>query len=290
MILYFAPFQSETQVLNVNSIQLGSLALILFLHRLGESTPYQIGAGVLLGCLVMFKPNVVLVVVLLFAAMLIEGKNKALLNQSIGLMIGGGFAFGSSSLFFGTTVCWSNWMQTIALIPPEIITAQLGNYSLLLFVAGAGAAGASPVLALGLCLPVLGALWLRRNDAMETTDDEQWDRTTSLVGIGCVIFLLSANLVWEHYYVLAIPLLLWCLRPGIERIPENPQQWVLERVLPGVALVALMATPTQTLSSLPHQTYFPVVQGLGTLILYGLALHRLILGAGPLQSPERSSA
>ncbi len=165
-------------------------------------------------------------------------------------------------------------MQTVQLIPPEIITPQMGNYSPLLFLAGAAFAGASPALALGLCLPAGIGLWVRRDEAA-ATDEVEIQRTATLIGIGCVAFLLSANLVWEHYFILTIPLLLTCLRPGIQRVPENARQWIIERVLPGFAIVALMATPTQSLSSLPHEIYFPIVQGLGTLILYGLALHQL---------------
>lgn len=281
LLLYFAPFQSETQVANVNSVQLGGLALVLLLcqrsHRSGESAKYQIGAGALLGCLAMFKPNIVLVVLLVLAALMLQRKTQTFLYQCAGLLIGVGFAFASSSLFFGTASCWLNWMQTIQLIPPEIITPQMGNYSPLLFIAGAGSAGASPALALGLCLPPLAALWVRRHEA-KAGGEIPFQRTATLIGIGCVAFVLSANLVWEHYFILTIPLLLSCLRPGIQRIPEDARQWIIERVLPGLALVALMATPTQSLSPLPHETYFPIVQGLGTLILYGLALHQLFLG------------
>jgi hypothetical protein len=283
LLLYFAPFQSETQVMNVNSVQFGGLALTLLLHRRGDAAGVQIGAGALLGCVAMFKPNIALVVVLLLAALLIERKTQTFLHQCAGLLLGIGFAFASSSLFFGTAACWSNWLQTVQLIPPEIITAQMGNYSPLLFIAGAGAAGASPVLTLGLCLPVLALLWVRR-DEPTVGEPARIQRTTTLVGVGCVAFLLSANLVWEHYFILAIPLLLSCLRPGVQRVPLDPRQWILERVLPGVALFALMATPTQSLSSLPHEIYFPIVQGMGALILYGLALHQLYVG--PEESAE----
>jgi len=277
LLLYFAPFRSETQVMNVNSVQLGGLAAILYLLRRGESAPHQIAAGALFGCLAMFKPNLVLAVALFLVALLIRRKTKTFLVQCGGLSIGVGFAFVSSSFFFGTASCWSNWIQTIRVIPPEIITAQMGNYSPLLLIAGAGAAGATPILFLGLCLPVVVALWVQRNETSFSEIDE-FRRTTALVGIGCVAFLLSANLVWEHYFILTIPLLLFCLRPGIERIPEDARQWMMERVLPGVALVALMATPTQSILAIPHEIYFPVLQGLGTLLLYALALQQLFAG------------
>ena len=127
-------------------------------------------------------------------------------------------------------------------------------------------------------------IWIQRDDPVDRSaapNKEQALRAVTLVGIGCAAFLLSANLVWEHYFILIVPLLLATLCTGIGRVPENAGQWVVERILPGLAGLGLLATPTLSLVQLPHEIYFPVVQGGGALISYGLGLRLLSLGPGP---------
>ena len=283
LLLRFAPFQSETQVMNVNNVQLGLLALVLTLQRHVGSAKLLFFAGALLGCATMFKPNIALVSVLLFADLLLTRQFRTLLYQGAGVSSGVALAFASSSAFFGTVECWLGWAQAIQWIPPEIIAVGMGNYAPLPFVAGAGASGYSLVLAIALCLPVVFASWIRRDDPVANVSlqsREQAIREVTRLGIGCSIFLLSANLVWEHYFILTVPLLLSTLCTGIARVPEGAGQWVVERILPGLALLGLMATLTVSLAPLPHEIYFPVVQGGGTLILYGLGLRLLSLDFG----------
>lgn len=287
LLLRFAPFQSETQVMNVNSVQLGLLALVLALQRDDESLRSLFLAGAVLGVATMFKPNIALVSVLLFASLLITRQYRALLQQGVGVLAGVVFAFASSSLFFGTVECWSNWAQTIQWIPPDIITPQMGNYALLPFVAGESASRYSSALALALCLPAGFVIWKRRDAPFAVAKEQSPEQATArrvrvvaLFGIGCIAFLLSATLVWEHYFILSVPLLLATLCPGIANAPESPGQWLLERILPGLALVGLMATPTLSVAQLPHEIYFPIVQGSGALILYGLGLRLLALDVG----------
>ena len=271
LLLRFAPLQSEVQVLNVNSVQLGLLALVLLLVRKTDSVIHQVAAGFALGVGAMFKPNIALVVLLLGTAALTRGNVRPLLQQTAGTVAGVGFAFIASVVFFGSAECWIAWSQTIAWIPPEIIKVEMGNYAPLVFVAGEGAAKYSSVFALLLCVPVVVAL-ASSGDKRPAAPQTQ---ATAMIGLGCGAFILSANLVWEHYYILAIPLLLLALQPGVARRPEGIAQWSFERVLPGIALLGLMATPTYALIGLPHEIYFPLVQGSSVLVLYSLVLARM---------------
>ena len=284
LLLRFAPFQSETQVMNVNSVQLGLLALVLAFQRNRESARSLFVSGALLGCATMFKPNIALISVLLLTSLVITRQFRTLLHQGLGIAAGVAFAFASSSLFFGTVECWFGWIQAIAWIPPEIITPEMGNYAGFSFVVGAVASSYSTAFALALCLPAAIAIWLRRDDPIAIgagQNQEQAVRVVTLYGIGCTAFLLSANLVWEHYFILAIPLMLSTLSRGIGHVPETPGQWMVERILPALALLGLMATPTLSLAQLPHEIYFPLVQGGGALILYGLGLRLLALDGRP---------
>ena len=103
-------------------------------------------------------------------------------------------------------------------------------------------------------------------------------------GSPLVAFLLSANLVWEHYFVLALPLLLAVLKRRFQRA-TTPQQWITEWILPSVALLGLFATPLLVPPSLPHDVYYPAMQGGGALIRFGLAVGALGAGRGRAEVP-----
>ncbi|MFT5444576.1 MAG: hypothetical protein ACI8W3_003633 [Myxococcota bacterium] len=278
-LLRFAPFQSETQVLNVNSVQLALLAGVFFFARNRDQAPYQVAAGAVLACAIAFKPNTGLVAVLLLASVLIDQDFRALRQRVVGLAIGTSIALASSAWFFGGIGAWIAWLQAIAFVPPEIITVEMGNYAPWLFIAGTSGSGYSAPLAAFLCLPILRALFSRtpkwEGDAGGGCNQQTSRETAALIGLGCSVYLLSANLVWEHYFILTIPLLLVALLPGVLHRPETPGQWIALRIVPGLALVGLMATPTYALVGLPHEVYFPLVQGGGTLILFVLGVHHI---------------
>lgn len=274
LLLFFAPLQSETQVQNVNSVQLGLLAMVLVLLRKEGNTAAQVAAGAVLGTAAMFKPNVALIAVLLVAGLLFSRKMREFALLSCGIAGGAVFAFASSSAFFGSATSWVYWLETIRLIPPEIITVQMGNYAPAMFAFGEGALGLSAVLTLAFALPVFAALWIRRDDA-PMADDRALPNAATLMGVGCVIFLLSANLVWQHYFMLTVPLLLTTLGRGFGASSQSAGERLLDRTLPALALVGLLATPTFKISNLPHEIYFPLALGGGAVILYGLALRQL---------------
>ena len=95
---------------------------------------------------------------------------------------------------------------------------------------------------------------------------------------GCAVFLSSADIVREHHFILALPVLLARLRHWIGRMPRGAAEWVAERIRPAIAFIAAMATPTFGFASLPHEVYFPRVQGSGLRIMHGLALRDLLPG------------
>lgn len=278
-LLRFAPFQSETQVVNVNSVQLALFAGVFFFARNRSQAAYQVTAGVVLACAILFKPNTGLVAVLLLASVLIERDFRALTQRMIGLAIGASFAVASSSWFFGGLGAWFAWVHTIVFMPQEITTVEMGNYAPWLGIAGAAGSGFSTPLTIVFCLPIFRALFSRSPtpefEALDACNQHTSRETAALIGLGCCVYLLSANLVWEHYFILTIPLLLVALLPGILTRPETLGQWVGLRIVPGLALVGLMATPTYELVGLPHEVYFPVAQGGGTLILFFFGVHCL---------------
>jgi len=59
-------------------------------------------------------------------------------------------------------------------------------------------------------------------------------------------------------------------------MPRGAENWVAERILPGITFISVMATPTCGFASLAHEVYFPRVQGGGMRILNGFALRDLL--------------
>ncbi len=273
LLAFAAPFQSDTQVGNVNRVQLGVLVLAIATLRARDDATRQVIGGALLGCAAMFKPNVALVVLLLIASAAMRGKPRTVVLQCTGIAGGAAAAFVSSSIFFGSTGAWLEWIRTVQLIPAEIIEISMGNYAPLLFLLGEGSASFWIPLIAVLCVPVVMSLATCRDESL--SDREYTRHLVTLTGLGCAIFLTSASLVWEHYFVLALPLVVAVLHRATARETSDAGGWLFARILPGIALLGIVATPTFGISGLPHEVYFPIVQGGATLLLYALGIMQL---------------
>lgn len=281
LLLWFEPLQSEIRVVNVNSVQLGLLAFILALLRKGDDPRWRTAAGIALGVATMFKPNLILISALLLPGLALLGRRREALLLGGGLVVGAGLAIVSSSFFFGGLQCWSDWIRAVGLIPPEIISFELGNIAPLFAFGDDVAAGVSPLVA-GIMIAV--TLWALSSSQKGVGEEamQLFLVESCLVAMGCVTYLLSSTLVWEHYFILAIPMLLFALRPRVGRPPVSKREILLERVLPGAALLGLMAIPTRSLLQSTPETYLLLAQAPATLILLGLGLWHF-------RSPEREA-
>lgn len=59
-------------------------------------------------------------------------------------------------------------------------------------------------------LLALMILWRRRDESSCFRG-----RDAFAVALGCLVTLLGAPMAWLHYYLLATPLIFYCLRPGL---------------------------------------------------------------------------
>jgi hypothetical protein len=157
----------------------------------------------------------------------------------------------------------------------------LGNIAPLFAFGDDIAAGASPLVA-GIVIAV--TLWTLSSSQRGVGEEamQLFLIESCLVAMGCVTYLLSSTLVWEHYFILAIPMLLIALRPRVGRPPVSKREILLERVLPGAALLGLMAIPTRSLLQTAPETHLLLAQAPATLILLGLGLWHF-------RSPEREA-
>jgi len=126
------------------------------------------------------------------------------------------FLLSYALLGFGASA-WTDWLKALGNIPDEITTVQLGNYSLARFIWDMTRFDISAALAYLLCATAIVFIWRGHRDVnarAEVSDEVRED--CLMIGTGCVVYLLSSQLVWFHYLVLAIPISLYLLRPASE--------------------------------------------------------------------------
>ena len=178
LLLFYRGFEADFRVGNVNSLQLFALSVALW------SPP--VVAGAILGMLICFKPNLILVAVLLACA-----HDKARLRREVlGGAIGALIAFVIAAISYGPK-SWLQWVTAANQFWHRLPTR--------------GERNVTPFLELfhryGEWLGYVIAAVL-----------------TVVAGLGIVIYLLSATVVWLHYMVLVLPLAIALMRHRVTAI------------------------------------------------------------------------
>jgi hypothetical protein len=247
VLVWFTPLYSSLNVANVNGVQLGLLALILWLLSRHAQTPYLFAASLVIGLLVMFKPNLA-PVALLFGGGWAIRRQYLQLGASLGGMAAGAVtAVLVSSIWLGNKSAWFDWLAYIRQFVDGGPGETGGNYAIITQVFSDTGPLVQLAAALGLCALCLVFLWWGRrrvSDAVtgETGDNRLFMENTLLIAMGCIIALLTSSLVWLHYYLFVIPMILVALRPWHESAPMKIMPFLMLRVLPIAALVMLMDT------------------------------------------------
>lgn len=257
LIFWMTAFDSDLRVANVNGIQLGLLALAFFLLSRDAKTAYLLAAGTLIAMIVALKPNLAPISWLLLGVWLIRGEGRKFLLGMLGMAVGALFAVGVSSLIFGDIGIWYEWLDRLFRLTRMDVPASAGNYDMLRSLgqtAGSsnlrlGARGQIAVAA-GVCALTLGFLWWgRKRDKTPYAQAPEADRErerieyAQLIGMGCLIQMLVSPLVWLHYYVLAVPMLIVALRPW-SRVPTHLAAGIIiQRLLPALIFVTFLNGP-----------------------------------------------
>lgn len=214
VLLWFEPFRSDLRVANVNRLLLA--IIVGYLGLLRSLAPIRhMAAGVVLGVACMFKPVVVLIPAVLALFRMAAKRYRELGRELGGIAIGGGVALLASSWFFGSPRCWIDWFRYVRAWPAGDWPIRSGNYAPARFVREFFGIHSTP-LALAL-IPCAGALlsivWLGRRARQAPQDREiAFLEHACLVSFGVLLFLLLSSLVWVHYFLLTLPLILVSLR------------------------------------------------------------------------------
>ena len=281
-VFWMDAYQSDIRVANTNSFQLGLLALVYYLLSRDDNTLPLFLASALAAMLALYKLNLAPVGLLLLGAWLIRGQQFKAIVGLAGLSVGSLVAIVWSSLFFGDAGIWLEWLNQAVTLSRADVSSEIGNINLLnLMGLDVGEQG-KIALALALCAVTLTFLWWGRRasafaGSMSAEARRQSDRIeyAQLIGMGCMIFLMVSPLVWLHYYVLAMPMLIVSLRPW-SRVPEHRRLYVLLfRLLPILVLLASLEGAHWYFVRDDYVTGRSLANAISGLALFGLGLWQL---------------
>jgi hypothetical protein len=193
LLLWYRGFEADLRVGNVNSLQLLLLGLSLWCP--------PVVAGVILGLLIAFKPNLILVPLLIAIARIAARDGRRLRNEIIGGVIGVTGAIVAAALQYGSFDVWMQWVARANEFYHRLPTRTERNVTPLLALFQEHGAIASYCIALLLTLIAIAAIWRGKSQ-----DD------LLIIGVAILIYLLSATVVWLHYMVLVIPIALALMR------------------------------------------------------------------------------
>ncbi len=274
--LAFAPFLSDLRVGNVNAIQLGLLAAFLGVRNLPRPALADPAAGAILGLAVMFKPNLGCVALMLAMA----GRSTGVWRRWPAWARGGG----------GRRRRDRRLEPLLRDVPGLVELVRRGpldtrrdrrreDRELRSRAASRRPLGvrAAPLLAAAAVGAMLVIAWASRRRGAASTGNEIEPRSAGrdvlLVGTGCMAYLLSAPLVWVHYFVLVVPLALFLLRPaGGRRDRFAPRR----RLAAGVALLLLANRPLEAAIGQGHPAVVAVTSNAGALLLFALAMREML--------------
>ncbi|MBV8516294.1 MAG: DUF2029 domain-containing protein [Acidobacteria bacterium] len=244
LLLWYRGFEADLRVGNVNSLQLFACAAMLWAPPLA--------AGAILGALLAFKPNLLAVALLLAFARIATREFHRLRIEIAGGAIGGAFAFVAASINFHSPRVWLQWIAAANQFWHRIPTRLERNVTPALALFEKHGTAPSYAIAFVLFAIACAAIWRGRR-----ADDPL------VVGIGILIYLLSAPVVWLHYMVLVVPVAIALLR------------WRVTGAIALLALAMIAEVPFERLTQVPAANVEAMLIAPALFALYVCAIVRL---------------
>ena len=275
---------------NTNSVQVGMLALFLWLKSKKWWRCGSILGGTVIGLLIMFKPNLVFVPVMLMASMVINRRHAEFLYWTGGFIAATATAFVSSSIFLGTFYCWSEWLTALRDMPGDIIGVSSGNFSLVRLLLVTLGINTTLFLTLVFITLTVVFVWLGRRTSgwssggtLSVMHDHERNLAEDwlMVGAGCLIYLLSAPLVWIHYLLLTVPATIFLLRPVYPLRLFQHGFAPYRCAIAALTIAGLMITPYVKLFNIGDVRTVIIVTSLSTFSLLVLTFMELFMARGP---------
>jgi hypothetical protein len=273
----FLPARADLWVGNVARMQVGGVALVAALAW-SRWPGRHVAAGVVLGALVTFKPNLAPLCVVLVGGWLARKELARVAQVLAGLVLGVLASMAAASWRFGTWRAGQAWYAQLAEVAGTAGVA-MGN------VGGSSpfqrlAPGVTGMLLEAACFALLAAAVVRTRSEGGGNADRRAD--LFLIGIGCAASAPSSPLVWPHYFVLLVPLCLFVLRPPPR--PASALAWGAWGLALAWVLVAGQWPPGLFPATTDPASAWLLVAAAYGLLLIGLARHAY--AAGRPQRPK----
>lgn len=253
---WFAPFRFSILALNVDLLQLGALALFLYLLSGALAGAATFASGILLGLTLAFKPNIVFSVLMLCTFWLVNRRFKTFTLTSLGMAGGALLAFLLSSTFFGSIRIWLDWHRQLNIFVNDVLHFS-DNYAIARMVWGSYGIKISPYLATFLLCAACGVVWMCRGPVTHPSStggghaentNAHFNENLLMISIGLLIYLLSGPVVWGHYFICTIPAMLIIFRPLECLRPLNNYALTVPRILVvltfvGISIQSVVAVP-----------------------------------------------
>jgi hypothetical protein len=219
VLLYYRGFEADLRVGNVNSLQLLAIGIAL-------STPPFL-AGVILGMLICFKPNLILIPLLIAFTRIASRQGKRLRMEIAGGATGSAIAIIIAAISYGSPGVWVQWITAANQFWHRLPTRMERNVTPALALFHEHGEWVSYAIAIAL-MSIAGAA-IRRGRRGEGKD-------VLVAGVAILIYLMSATVVWLHYMVLVIPVVLALMR------------WRSTAIVSLLALAAIAEEPFEMLA------------------------------------------
>jgi len=242
LLLWYRGFEADLRVGSVNSLQLVGIAAILW------SPPML--AGAILAMLIAFKPNLILIALIVPFA-------RDWRRMLIGGAIGSAIAIVVTAINYGTFRVWIQWITAANEFWHRLQTREERNVAPALSLFQQHGTWLSYVIAAVLIAIVCFAIARskRRDDALT-------------VGLAILIYLISAPVVWLHYMVLVLPLAIALLR------------WRWTAALSLLALMVIAEVPFEWISRTPVYPHDATLITPALLLLFACGVWALVRSNG----------
>ena len=337
---YSAPVYSDFGVVNLNFPELAVCCLYLFLRGLGRrgtrsdnsdagseacrragfrgiptgylknrcaGWPWLVLAGGLMGSLTAFKPNLLLLPVLLGLSAIASGRWRRVVPEAGGFLVGLALAVGVSSWAFGGVSCWAAWGRVVLFLGSRpSMPSEFGNFSLTRNVYEATGRNLTTLFSAVSVLLSIGAVWLGRRSRPINPEspigvtqggcDREFRHDLAIFGIAVAATLLSSGLAWVHYPIQLFPFLLLVGSPvDVRRIGLRTQ--IVRYGLLAAVVVLLLYPSEEVRRLLPFRIEVSIRAWLhcnqaAVGVAFGLALWFeaiLLEKLAPLTNPSASS-
>jgi len=279
ILLFWSPFHNDTQVANLARIQSGILVACILIWRYFDNRSAFIVGGALLGISVLLKPNIIGVPISLAIVWFFRRRYYKLIFVAVGAFSGGLLALTYSAVYYGSLTCWLSWFEVLVGVQKNAGPIGMNNLSLACLVDHYFGIDISIEIFLGLLSSLILCCWhARRKEVQVHTNSATSGFIEDLLGMGAglIMIFMSFNIVWDHYFLLLIPVLLALITPiKSQNQVSDKKSEVATQLLSGVLFCVYALLPLRLL--IPTASLYDIAAtiGIASLIFWVLLLFRL---------------